>query len=700
MEKETFLGPFFRLTTFYDYFSMVVGDTLFKGIATLLVHELQDIKLNVRMEINLMHADLHKIMFNLLKNKDISKKPTLTWIAYAIEGNKTRAMMRENFEQCSSDGFLLNLNAVLLRLCEPFVIKGDTSLHQISPAFSMTKLIIDFRSETKTCANTQQVEQYAKENEKDLDGVTKPFNFVTEIFFYTYRCLQIGLLKSFLHYRNLLKPWNDAYAKYELTKSPKELEEYHKLCVAKWSAEIVLMDFDILGNALSFYSYASKWLMYVADPEGKGLPLDKTSVPKNFSILNEYYIETIEDFLLTLARFVPKRLDGADVRDIVNMLVYFMDNNEYLVNPYIRAKGPEVLSQLIPYDDGKNSINAELLNSAILKNPVTEFHLIPAMVKLYVDLEKTGSSNQFYDKFNPRYYMAVLLKYIWKFGVFKNSLIDMAKSAELLRFLNMVLNDAIFLLDESMKHLHRIHELGSSLSPLTADAEQELANSQRQVSSYLLLANETVHMLSYLSKDAAEPFLRKEMIARVASMLNYFLVELAGAKCQNLKVDHPEKYHFDAKYLLTEITDTYVNLSIYPEFVEAVASEERSYDKNVFIRTENILRKIQKRSESYIQEFDDFLKQVEEKHQSLKVIEEDLGEIPDDFLDPITYTLMEDPVLLPTSNHSVDRKTIERHLLNDQTDPFNRKPLSPDMLVPDTKLAEEIAKWKNSKKQK
>jgi len=42
---------------------------------------------------------------------------------------------------------------------------------------------------------------------------------------------------------------------------------------------------------------------------------------------------------------------------------------------------------------------------------------------------------------------------------------------------------------------------------------------------------------------------------------------------------------------------------------------------------------------------------------------------------------MEDPVLLPTSNTIVDRSTIETHLLSDVVDPFNRQPLTMQMVV-------------------
>lgn len=47
-------------------------------------------------------------------------------------------------------------------------------------------------------------------------------------------------------------------------------------------------------------------------------------------------------------------------------------------------------------------------------------------------------------------------------------------------------------------------------------------------------------------------------------------------------------------------------------------------------------------------------------------------------------TLMDDPVILPSSGKIMDRQVIVRHLLNSQTDPFNRQPLNEDNLTPGT----------------
>jgi U-box domain len=51
-------------------------------------------------------------------------------------------------------------------------------------------------------------------------------------------------------------------------------------------------------------------------------------------------------------------------------------------------------------------------------------------------------------------------------------------------------------------------------------------------------------------------------------------------------------------------------------------------------------------------------------------------------LDPLMYTIMEEPVILPTSKISIDLATIKSHLLSDPTDPFNRSPLKIEDVVP------------------
>jgi len=75
-----------------------------------------------------------------------------------------------------------------------------------------------------------------------------------------------------------------------------------------------------------------------------------------------------------------------------------------------------------------------------------------------------------------------------------------------------------------------------------------------------------------------------------------------------------------------------------------------------------------------------------------------VGLMTDEFLDPVMGTLMTDPVILLASGTIMDRGNIMRHLLNSQTDPFNRQPLTEDQLVDQTDLKRQIEDWVKQKK--
>ena len=46
------------------------------------------------------------------------------------------------------------------------------------------------------------------------------------------------------------------------------------------------------------------------------------------------------------------------------------------------------------------------------------------------------------------------------------------------------------------------------------------------------------------------------------------------------------------------------------------------------------------------------------------------------------YTIMKEPVILPSTGMSIDLATIKSHLLSDPTDPFNRSPLKIEDDIP------------------
>lgn len=99
-----------------------------------------------------------------------------------------------------------------------------------------------------------------------------------------------------------------------------------------------------------------------------------------------------------------------------------------------------------------------------------------------------------------------------------------------------------------------------------------------------------------------------------------------------------------------------------------------------------------------IAEIRDFAVKVSQMEREEKENQVALADAPDEFLDPIMSTLMIDPVVLPSSRVTVDRTTIARHLLSDQTDPFNRSPLTMDQVKSDEELKRRIDEWIRERK--
>ncbi|KAK2552690.1 Ubiquitin conjugation factor E4 B [Acropora cervicornis] len=98
--------------------------------------------------------------------------------------------------------------------------------------------------------------------------------------------------------------------------------------------------------------------------------------------------------------------------------------------------------------------------------------------------------------------------------------------------------------------------------------------------------------------------------------------------------------------------------------------------------------------------FKEFAAKVERKVKENASMEEDFDDAPDEFKDPLMMTLMQEPVILPTSGKIMDRPVIMRHLLNSDTDPFNRQVLTIEMLQPATELKQQIDEWLKSRRNK
>lgn len=209
------------------------------------------------------------------------------------------------------------------------------------------------------------------------------------------------------------------------------------------------------------------------------------------------------------------------------------------------------------------------------------------------------------------------------------------------RFVALLLNDVTYVLDNSLTALAEInkiqHELeGGTAATMTsqekADKEKALMKSERDATMFMSLGNETVTMLKLFTSAIPNAFVMPEIVNRLAGMLNYNLEALIGPKCNSLKVRNPEKYRFNPKALLSEITDVYLNLRCFTPFVEAVSRDGRSYRPELFVKLRGVLEKNNLKGTPDIVALAKFAEIVGETKKREDEGEEELGEIPDDYL--------------------------------------------------------------------
>jgi len=185
--------------------------------------------------------------------------------------------------------------------------------------------------------------------------------------------------------------------------------------------------------------------------------------------------------------------------------------------------------------------------------------------------------------------------------------------------------------------------------------------------------------------------MRPEMIDRVAVMLNYFLSHLAGPNRKKLAVKEHAKLHFMPRLLLSKLVEIYINFHRQEKgFVTAVVRDGRSFHIDVFKDVIHILKNHKLLSQDHLSSFIKFTDDAEQSQKTENAQQKEMEDLPDEFLDPLLSTLMRDPVILPSSQVTIDRSTITRHLLSTETDPFNRSHLTADMLVPNVELRKRI----------
>ncbi|XP_070161316.1 ubiquitin conjugation factor E4 B-like isoform X2 [Polyergus mexicanus] len=654
---------------------------------------------------------LHNIFDTILANSSC-RDATLAYLAAFLRHNEKRAQIQmEDGPSLAGDGFMLNLLSILQMLSVKIKLDTVDPLYPFHPSN-----FVEIKNDTRLKLTLQEVAEW----QKHLDSThkwTEP-NFPTQCWFLTLYCHHIALLPALQNYRrklyaleNLQKmldelqatefQWEDgplAEHNKDLIKQCKQ--QLKQLVTFKLCAEVgwALIGPIFLRRCLRFYISVAEFLLSLLTQTAPDNSLPEFPLPQEvmckFTALPEWYIEDIMEFLLFTFEFCPTWFD-IDISPLITLLLVVVCTPHCIRNPHLIAK---IIKVLYKIQVGVYTRETETFGHKFMAHSISKTFLASYLLKFYTDVEIININSEFEDKFTVCYHISVILNSLWHSPIHRASIVNESNNGKhFVKFINILMNDIIFLLEEVLEHLNYILELEEFTIPWNAISQEQqqwimtqLAENEEKVRFSLKLVKEIVAMFHYLTVDIKEPFLRPELVGRLCAMLNFNLQQFCGPKYKNLR--KLKEYGWQPKKLFSQLIDIYLHLDC-DNFVAALASDEHLFCNELFTDAANELERSGIKTMTEIESF----VALAERAAIIARDNRARGDVPEEFRDPLMDTLMEDPVKLP-SGIVVDKAVIIRHLFNSATDPFNRQPLSEEMLVPLPELKERITIWKQQKK--
>lgn len=156
--------------------------------------------------------NLYMIFHALLKHSNEVRHQTLCWLADCLHANVGRGKLWNSHglnigsSSCVSDGFMLNLSGILLRLCQPFCSDtADPMLLRIDPTYCASEVSNDAEMHSKGV----HMKNMASETclipapEDTPRPLSETYGFISECFYLAHKALHLGFKVTFEHLMRL-----------------------------------------------------------------------------------------------------------------------------------------------------------------------------------------------------------------------------------------------------------------------------------------------------------------------------------------------------------------------------------------------------------------------------------------------------------------------------------------------------------------
>lgn len=318
-ETQTILGPFFRISPLQPE----VTKTYFSSPRTLDQGAVRTAQSALQMTLKTHQGDLTSIVNAFIRAGQESRNRILDWFAFVMNTNHKRRALHVDPKDVASDGFMVNITAILDQLCEPFMDASFSKVSRIDIDYLRREPRIEMSDETKLNADQAASDAFYS---KKAEGTS---NFISEIFFLNLAAHHYGseatnsklkdLDREIKHLRKVEAEMSDQIQKLQsnplqLALAKRQFDRVNsvldKTMALRFSIEGVLTDKGMQTLSLQFMRYVTVWLLRVASgsvyvPGQKlSLPLSAEK-PDAFSCLPEYALQDVVDNFKFVLRYVP-----------------------------------------------------------------------------------------------------------------------------------------------------------------------------------------------------------------------------------------------------------------------------------------------------------------------------------------------------------------------------------------------------------
>jgi ubiquitin conjugation factor E4 B len=482
---------------------------------------------------------------------------------------------------------------------------------------------VDRQVKAKQKLLEQDKEMSALQSDAQVLNISPTFGSISEFFFLTLRCLHKCNLKHVLAVA--IECSNNSY---KLSRDPSILEsgdangEAAALIARKLGYDVALGDEDLHALLLQFARAVCLGILRMSNTSETLLPLHLPPTAL-FSSMPEFIADSVKDLLefvasINIAAFGS--LPWQHLNDIVNLAVVVAYSSSHFRNPYTRGGFLKFLFMLLPPKEGGwhnrqvGLVDGLFENSYSLKN-----HLVPAVLRFYVDIEMSGSHTAFYDRFEYRHYCARLIEHVWPLAAYRQQFVALSREPEgLVRFVNMVINDSIWSLDEAFGKILEIKEMqedrpnwGTLTAEERAEKEKALKRNEDNCRYLMNLVTETLGTIRMLTEELRDCFLTVEMGDRFAAMLNGMVGQMAGPNIGQYKLQDAASVNFEPRALIVTLLSIYCNFSGDKRLSEAMARDERYFKPQHFQKASNIVRQRGLLQASSIDAFDAIVREAQ-----------------------------------------------------------------------------------------